>query len=47
MNELIIIFNMSFLYLYYREMSAYRITVEWGIGRVKTLWKAVTNKVVF
>jgi len=27
-----------------RQMSAYRITVEWGIGRVKNLWKAVTNK---
>ena len=38
---------MALIDLYYREMSAYRITVEWGIGRVKTLWKAVTNKVVF
>jgi len=27
-----------------RRMSSYRITVEWGIGRVKTMWKAVTNK---
>jgi len=27
-----------------RRMSSYRITVEWGIGRVKVLWKAVTNK---
>ena len=26
-------------------MSSYRITVEWGIGRVKTLWKSITNKV--
>jgi hypothetical protein len=33
------------LSIHCREMSAFRISVEWGIGRVKTLWKAVSNKV--